>query len=242
MEKIVDGLGKLVEGINSVEAALESNRVNEIIFLSRKNKSNRLDSLIDIAEKKKLKIHEVKNKQDWAYDNRHSVAALCSPLLTYKESDIKNFKGSNFIVCDHIQDTNNLGAIVRSAAAFGFNVLAIPSKRSVKLSEKVFSISSGGLEKVNILIYNSIFSLIKKFNSLDIWTIGLDMRGDTKMNDVNFNEQNVAIFLGSEESGISQEVKNKLDLISEIKMLNNTESLNVSVAAAIAMHQIFIKK
>jgi len=242
MEKIVDGLGKLVEGINSVEAALESNRVNEIIFLSRKNKSNRLDSLIDIAEKKKLKIHEVKNKQDWAYDNRHSVAALCSPLLTYKESDIKNFKGSNFIVCDHIQDTNNLGAIVRSAAAFGFNVLAIPSKRSVKLSEKVFSISSGGLEKVNILIYNSIFSLIKKFNSLDIWTIGLDMSGDTKMNDVNFNEQNVAIFLGSEESGISQEVKNKLDLISEIKMLNNTESLNVSVAAAIAMHQIFIKK
>ena len=242
MEKIVDGLGKLVEGINSVEAALESNRVNEIIFLSRKNKSNRLDSLIDIAEKKKLKIHEVKNKQDWVYDNRHSVAALCSPLLTYKESDIKNFKGSNFIVCDHIQDTNNLGAIVRSAAAFGFNVLAIPSKRSVKLSEKVFSISSGGLEKVNILIYNSIFSLIKKFNSLDIWTIGLDMSGDTKMNDVNFNEQNVAIFLGSEESGISQEVKNKLDLISEIKMLNNTESLNVSVAAAIAMHQIFIKK
>ena len=95
MEKIVDGLGKLVEGINSVEAALESNRVNEIIFLSRKNKSNRLDFLIDIAEKKKLKIHEVKNKQDWAYDNRHSIVALCNPLLTYKESDIINFFDKN---------------------------------------------------------------------------------------------------------------------------------------------------
>ena len=242
MEKIVDGLGKLVEGINSVEAALESNRVNEIIYLSRKNKSNRLDSLINKAQNKKLKIQEVKNKRDWEYNTRHSIVALCNPLLTYRESDITKFKGSNFIVCDHIQDTNNLGAIVRSAAAFSFNVLAIPSKRSVKLSEKVFSISSGGLEKVNILIYNSIFSLIKKFNSLDIWTIGLDMSGDTKMSDVNFNEQNVAIFLGSEEKGISREVKNKLDVISHIKMLNNTESLNVSVAAAIAMHQIFIKK
>ncbi len=242
MEQIVDGLGKLVEGINSVEAALESNRVNEIIFLSKKNKSNRLNSLIDIAQKKNLKIREVKNKQDWEYSNRHSIVALCSPLITYRESDIKKFKGSNFIVCDHIQDTNNLGGILRSAAAFGFSVLAIPSKRSVKLSEKVFSISSGGLEKVNILIYNSIFSLIKKFNSLDIWTIGLDMKGDTEMNDINFSEQNIAIFLGSEEKGISQEVKNKLDLISKIKMLNNTESLNVSVAAAIAMHQIFIKK
>jgi len=242
MEQIVDGLGKLVEGINSVEAALESGRVNEIIFLSRKNKSNRMDSLIDIAQKKKLKIREINNKRDWEYNYRHSIVALCSPLQTYRESEVTKFKDSNFIVCDHIQDTNNLGAIVRSAAAFDFNVLAIPSKRSVKLSEKVFSISSGGLEKVNILIYNSIFSLIKKFNSLDIWTIGLDMKGDTEMNDVNFDEQNVAIFLGSEEKGISREVKNKLDLISEIKMLNNTESLNVSIAAAIAMHQIFIKK
>ncbi len=68
------------------------------------------------------------------------------------------------------------------------------------------------------------------------------MSGETKIKDINFNEQNVAIFLGSEEKGLSSEVKNKLDLISQIQMLNNTESLNVSVAGAIAMHQIFIKK
>ena len=91
-------------------------------------------------------------------------------------------------------------------------------------------------------MYNSIFSLIKKLNSLDIWTIGLDMRGNTRISDINFNEQNVALFLGSEEKGMSQEVKNKLDVISKIEMLDNTESLNVSVAAAIAMYEIFIKK
>ncbi len=242
MEQIVDGLGKLVEGFNSVEAALHSNRVNEIIILNRKIKSKKIESLVGIAKKKKLKIREVKNKKEWDYNSRHSVVALCKPLVTYRESDIAKFKGSDFLVCDHIQDTNNLGAVVRSASAFGFNVLAIPLKRSVKLSEKVFSISSGGLEKVNILMYNSIFSLIKKLNALDIWTIGLDMEGDMKMNEINFNKQNVAIFLGSEEKGISREVKNKLDVISKIEMLNNTESLNVSVAAAIAMHEIFIKK
>ena len=68
------------------------------------------------------------------------------------------------------------------------------------------------------------------------------MKGDTRISDINFNEQNVALFLGSEEKGMSQEVKNKLDVISKIEMLDNTESLNVSVAAAIAMHEIFIKK
>ena len=68
------------------------------------------------------------------------------------------------------------------------------------------------------------------------------MKGDININEVNFNEQSVAIFLGSEEKGISKEVKNKLDLISKIEMSNNIESLNVSVAAAVAMHEIFIKK
>ena len=58
------------------------------------------------------------------------------------------------------------GAIARSAAAFNFEVIAIPLKRSVKITERTFSIASGGLEKVEILFYNSIFSLIKKFNSI----------------------------------------------------------------------------
>ncbi len=71
MEQIVDGLGKLVEGINSVEAALLSNRANEIIFFSRKNKSQRLNDLIETAQRKKLKIREVKNKKEWKYNNRH---------------------------------------------------------------------------------------------------------------------------------------------------------------------------
>ena len=238
----MDGLGKLVEGINSVDAALDSNRANEIIYLNINNKSTRLSSLIQKAKKKQLKIREIENKNDWKYNRRHSVVAICSPLQTYGESEISQFKESNFIVCDHIQDTNNLGAVVRSAVAFGFNVIALPAKRSVKLSEKVFSISSGGLEKVNILTYNSIFSLIKKLNDLDVWTVGLDMNGDMNIKDVNFNGQNIAIFLGSEEKGISEEVKKKLDVISKIEMLKNTESLNVSIAAAIAMHQIFIKK
>ncbi len=242
MEIIVDGLGRIVEGINAVASALDSDRVIELIYLNSSRNTAKLDQLIKVAKKKKVKVVEIKYKNEWTYNHRHKVAAICKPFETYKESDIHKFKDKNFIVCDHLQDTNNLGAIARSAAAFNFNVLAIPIKRSVKLSEKIFSISSGGLERIDILMYNSIFSLIKKFNSLDVWTIGLDMDGNTEIEDIDLSNQNVAIFLGSEESGLSVEIKNKLDILSKIKMVKKFESINVSVAAGIAMHKIFIKK
>jgi len=64
MEQTVDGLGKIVEGINSVDAALNSNRVNEIIYVKINNKSTKLTSLIDKAENKNITIREVKNKKD----------------------------------------------------------------------------------------------------------------------------------------------------------------------------------
>ena len=238
----MDGLGRIVEGSNAIEAALESNRVIEIRYLKSNNKKSKFSSLLTKAEESNIKISEVGAKSNWEYSARHSIVAICEPVQTYKESQLGEFKSSNFIVCDHIQDTNNLGAIARSAAAFNFSVLAVPLKRSVKLSDKVFSISSGGLEKVNILYYNSIFSLIKKLNLLDIWTIGLDAGGTEEINDVNLGKQNIAIFLGAEETGLSSEVKNKLDIVCRIEMTKGMESLNVSAAAAIAMNQIFIKK
>ena len=165
-----------------------------------------------------------------------------STKKTFKEKDLDKLKKTKFIVCDHIQDTNNIGAIARSAAAFNFEAIAIPLKRSVKITERTFSIASGGLEKVDIIFYNSIFSLIKKLKSMNVWTIGLDMSGKEEVNNVDFQSHNFALFLGSEENGLSKEVQKKLDLIVRINMENDMESLNVSVSAAIAMHQLFIKK
>ena len=99
-----------------------------------------------------------------------------------------------------------------------------------------------GLEKIDILEYKSIFSLLKKFQSLDVWTIGLDMYGEVDIQSLDLGSQNLAFFIGSEEKGLSDEIKNKLDNVVRIQMSKDIESLNVSVAAGIAMQHIFIKK
>jgi len=239
---IVPGIGKIVEGINSVNSAIDSNRAEKVIFLeSDKTTSHRLELLIDKAKNKGLIVEKITKKDSWIYNNRHSVVALCIPKKTYDEKTFDQLTLSNIVVLDHIQDTNNLGAITRTASAFDFNIVCIPKKRSVNISERTFAISSGGLENVNIVFYNSIFSLIKKLKSLEYWTVGMEMNTKEDLLNVDLNSQKVALFIGSEENGLSMEIQNKLDLIVKINMNNTVESLNASVAAAIAMNHFFKK-
>ena len=242
MVKKVAGIGKVVEGINSVISSIDSGRVEKIIYLDTGNGgSSRLEKLINIANSKGLAVEKVNTKESWVYNSRHSVVALCIPKKTYNESSLEKLKLDNIVVLDHIQDINNFGAITRSAAAFDFNIVCIPKKRSVNITERTFAVSSGGLENVNIVFYNSIFSLIKKLKSLDYWTIGLEMDTEEDISNINFNDQKVALFIGSEESGLSNEIQKKLDIISKINMNNKMESLNASVAAGIAMNHFFKK-
>lgn len=239
----VAGIGKIVEGINSVNSAIDSNRVEKILFLeSDKTTSNRLELLINKAKNKGMVVEKINEKEKWIYNNRHSVVAICTPKKTYDEKTLDQLKLSNIVVLDHIQDTNNFGAITRTASAFDFNIVCIPKKRSVNITERTFAISSGGLENVNIVFYNSIFSLIKKLKSLEYWTVGMEMNTIDDLLNVDLNKQKVALFIGSEENGLSKEIQNKLDIIVKINMNNTVESLNASVAAAIAMNHFFKKK
>ena len=239
----VDGVGKIVEGVNALEAALNSNRVRKVIVLDTKhNKSNKFNFLIEDIKKQNIEIEIVKDNKLWEFHSRHNIVGICKEKEIFDEKNFENIISEKILILDHFQDTNNLGAVTRSAAAFDFQTIFLPKKRSVQITEKTFAISSGGMEYVNIVMYNSIFSLIKKIKNLGYWTIGLDMNSSNQIKDLDLKNQNIALIVGSEETGLSKEIQKKLDLIVDISMTDNMESLNASVATAIAMHEIFIKK
>lgn len=239
----VDGVGQLVEGVNALEAALSTNRVKKVYLLeSPNNTSSKYKNLLEILRKKNLEIEVVKDQSKWNFHSRHNIVGICNEKKIYNETNFEQILKNKVLILDHIQDTNNFGAIVRSAAAFGFETIFIPKKRSVKITERTFTIASGGMEYIDIVLYNSIFSLLKKIKSNNYWTIGLDMSSKNKIKEINLVDQKIALVLGSEQNGISLEIQKKLDLVAQIDMSESIESLNASVAAAIAMHQIFIKK
>ena len=239
----VDGVGQIVEGVNALEAALRINRVKKVYFLeSHNNTSSKYKKLLEVLRKKNIEIEVVKDSSRWNFHSRHNIVGICEEKKIYNETNFEQTLKNKILILDHIQDTNNFGAIVRSAAAFGFETVFIPKKRSVKITERTFTIASGGMEYIDIVLYNSIFSLLKKIKSNNYWTIGLDMSSKNKIKEINLVDQKIALVLGSEQNGISLEIQKKLDLVAQIDMSKSMESLNASVAAAIAMHQIFIKK
>jgi 23S rRNA (guanosine2251-2'-O)-methyltransferase len=239
----VDGVGQIVEGVNALEAALSINRVKKVYFLeSHNNTSSKYKKLLEVLRKKNIEIEVVKDSSRWNFHSRHNIVGICEEKKIYNETNFEQTLKNKILILDHIQDTNNFGAIVRSAAAFGFETVFIPKKRSVKITERTFTIASGGMEYIDIVLYNSIFSLLKKIKSNNYWTIGLDMSSKNKIKEINLVDQKIALVLGSEQNGISLEIQKKLDLVAQIDMSKSMESLNASVAAAIAMHQIFIKK
>jgi 23S rRNA (guanosine2251-2'-O)-methyltransferase len=239
----VDGVGQIVEGVNALEAALSINRVKKVYFLeSHTNTSSKYKKLLEVLRKKNIEIEVVKDSSRWNFHSRHNIVGICEEKKIYNETNFEQTLKNKILILDHIQDTNNFGAIVRSAAAFGFETVFIPKKRSVKITERTFTIASGGMEYIDIVLYNSIFSLLKKIKSNNYWTIGLDMSSTNKIKEINLVDQKIALVLGSEQNGISLEIQKKLDLVAQIDMSKSMESLNASVAAAIAMHQIFIKK
>ncbi len=239
----MDGVGKIVEGVNALEAALNSNRVRKVFVLDKKsNKSNKFSVLIENIKKQNIDIEIIQDVKLWKFDVRHNIVGICDEKKIYDEKNFENILSEKILILNHFQDTNNLGAVVRSAAAFDFQTIFLPKKRSVQITEKTFAISSGGMEFINIVMYNSIFSLIKKLQNLGFWIIGLDMNSSNEIKDLDLKNQNIALIVGSEGTGLSNEIQKKLDLIINISMTNNMESLNASVASAIAMHEIFIKK
>ena len=239
----MDGVGKIVEGVNALEAALNSNRVRKVFVLDKKsNKSNKFNVLIENIKKQNIDIEIIQDVKLWKFHARHNIVGICDEKKIYDEKNFENILSEKILILNHFQDTNNLGAVVRSAAAFDFQTIFLPKKRSVQITEKTFAISSGGMEFTNIVMYNSIFSLIKKLQNLGFWIIGLDMNSSNEIKDLDLKNQNIALIVGSEGTGLSNEIQKKLDLIVNISMTNNMESLNASVASAIAMHEIFIKK
>lgn len=192
-----------------------------------------LVDLASIAKSKKMTIEILSEKKLNQVGELHQGVCVCT--TGQAKFDIKSLKPKSLaLVLDRIQDTKNLGAIIRTAWLMSVNVIYISSRHSASLSPAVMKAASGGVEYVPIEIRTSMHQVITELKKYEFWIYALDSHSQNTIWKESF-EDRVAFVLGGESSGVKKGLKKLCDKQLSIPQRHKSASYNVSVAAGIAL-------
>jgi 23S rRNA (guanosine2251-2'-O)-methyltransferase len=142
------------------------------------------------------------------------------------------------VALDGVTDPRNLGAIARSAAAFGGHGVLIPARRSARVTAGAWKASAGALARVPVAQAPNLVRALTSYQDEGCFVVGLDAAGTVGVGDLEVAEGPLVLVVGSEGRGLSRLVSQRCDLLARIPMAAATESLNAGVAAGIALHEI----
>lgn len=141
------------------------------------------------------------------------------------------------VALDNISDPRNLGAIVRSVAAFGGHGVVIPQRRSASVTAVAWRTSAGAAARLPVARATNLTRTLKDWQDKGLTIVGLDAGGDTELDDLD-GVGDIAVVVGSEGKGLSQLVRKTCDAVVSIPMAGPVESLNASVAAGVVLAEI----
>lgn len=225
----------LIYGKNSCFEYLKKEKKIKSIYLDR-NFSDK--NIISLVERLKLKPYfYTKYELDELAKENHQGIIIDAGEYEYCDLDdlIKDDNGF-IVILDHLEDTHNFGAVIRTCVAAGVDGIIIPKDRSVSVNSTVMKTSVGAALNIKIAMVTNLNQTIKYLKDKNYWIYSTDM-SHTSYTDVDY-DGNVAIVMGNEGKGVSELVKKSSDYIVSIPISEKVESLNASVAAGIIIYEV----
>jgi len=142
------------------------------------------------------------------------------------------------VALDGVTDPRNLGAIVRSAAAFGATGVVVPSRRSAGVTAGAWKASAGALARLPVARAVNLTRAIEGYKQAGFFAAGLDAAGTINLRDMSIADGPMVLVVGSEGRGLSRIVAGACDMLVSIPMASGNESLNAGIAASIALYEI----
>lgn len=142
------------------------------------------------------------------------------------------------VALDGVTDPRNLGAIVRSAAAFGAIGVVVPARRSAGVTAGAWKASAGALARLPVAQAVNLTRAIEAYKKAGFFAAGLDAGGSTDLREMTIADGPMVLVVGSEGRGLSRVVANACDLLVSIPMARGNESLNAGIAASVALYEI----
>ena len=232
----------LVIGRNSVLEALRMTiPALHLSVFNRIDADARITEIVSLAVEHGVEVREVtKGTLDGlAGGSPHQGVALEVPPYEYAHADdlLEATSPVRIVMLDGIQDPRNLGAIMRSAAAFGASGIVIPERRAAGVTVAAWKVSAGAASRLPVARVTNLTRQIETYKAAGCFVVGLDSGGDVALGDSQLLDGPLVIVAGAEGSGLSRLVREACDQIASIPMSSDTESLNASVAASIALYE-----
>lgn len=176
---------------------------------------------------------------------RHQgVVALAEDLALSELDEIVDRAGGVplLVALDQVTDPQNLGAIIRSAVTLGLDGVIIPKHRAAGITAAVVRASAGATEHASIARVTNLQRTLLGLSEAGMEIVGLDAHGDVELRDLEPSAGGRVLVVGSEGKGLRRMVRQRCDIVVQIRQRGPMDSLNASVAAAIAMYELAAKR
>jgi 23S rRNA (guanosine2251-2'-O)-methyltransferase len=231
--------GEIVSGRNAVLEALRASvPATELIVARSIDVDDRVAESLQLALHHQLPIREVHRAElEGINANSQGIILAIKPYQYSSFQEITERANHPILIValDGVTDPRNLGAIVRSAAAFGAAGVVMTERRAAAMTASAWKSSAGAAARLPVAQVTNMARTIDDAKKLGCFVIGLDGEADETLSGMKVAKENVMIVVGSEGKGLSRLVREKCDLVVSIPMRATTESLNASVATSIAL-------
>lgn len=222
-------------GLHTVRAALDNKRRQNTRLLATRNGLQRLE--LSPEQEEKLQVEIVEPRAIDALlgpDAVHQGVLLeTTPLRPRKLDGLGDAK--LVLILDQVTDPHNVGAIMRSAVAFGVDALITTARHSPQEGGVLAKSASGALEHIDHIAVRNLAESLETLASLGFQTIGLDSEGPAEL-EKSFSGSKIALVLGAEGKGLRQKTRETVNTLARLDLPGAIRSLNVSNAAAVSLY------
>ncbi len=223
----------VLEGIHLIEEAVKAGIFLETVIIAE----SFLPEEVSFWEKLPDMIYEVPDSLFRSISQTVTPQGILA-VAPFVDGDLKEAEEDRLIlIADGIQDPGNLGTILRSAAAFGVDTVCLLKGTVDLYNEKTVRSTMGALFQVKLVMVEEEEYLFSSLKALGFTVLAADVHGKIDIKDVFVKDQKTAVIMGNEGNGIRQEILARCDQTFYIPIEKKTESLNVSVAAAVVMYE-----
>jgi 23S rRNA (guanosine2251-2'-O)-methyltransferase len=225
-----------------MEALTNTPHVIKKVFLSPDLRDIELSTLLEMRSIPVAKLSAGSGKELVGRDTVHQgIIAIMDPsalLVSLNDflASLDVTKNPAIAILGEVQDPHNVGAIIRSAAAFGLAAVLVPERHQAGITGTVVKTSAGQAFRIPLVSIGNVNNTIKTLKEKGFWTYGLAMNGTVALRDEKFDAP-TAFVIGNEGAGIREKTLEACDVTLSIPMHPRTESLNAAVSAAVVFYE-----